>query len=170
VRQTINSGGAGEEIEGLADQLAGSHSRDRWVITLGKFSVTDVFDTNQYAHDPRTDFLNWALLDTGSFDYAADAWGYTVGIAVERYIGAWTFRAGVFDMSDVPNSKSLEPGFHEFQLDGEIERPLEGCDHTAGLAKELIPLLIPVLYVNQRSGGWLPSNFARYVPRMKLEA
>jgi len=122
VRQTVNSGGASEPLEGVAQQLAGSHSRDRWVITLGKFSITDVFDTNQYAHDPRADFLNWAILDTGSFDYAADAWGYTVGIAVERYIGAWTFRAGVFDMSDVPNSKSLEPGFHEFQLDGEIER------------------------------------------------
>ncbi len=125
VRQTFNSGGASETIEGLAQQLAGSHSRDRWVITLGKFSITDVFDTNQYAHDPRADFLNWAVLDTGSFDYAADAWGYTVGLAVERYIGAWTFRAGAFDMSDVPNSKSLEPGFHEFQLDGEIERRYE---------------------------------------------
>ncbi len=121
VRQTINSGGASETLEGLAQQLAGTHSRDRWVITLGKFSITDVFDTNQYAHDPRVDFLNWAILDTGSFDYAADAWGYTVGIAVERYIGAWTFRAGAFDMSAVPNSKALEPGFHEFQLDGELE-------------------------------------------------
>jgi len=122
IRQTINTGGAPEQVEGIATQLAGSHSPDRWVITLGKFSVTDVFDTNQYAHDPRADFLNWAVLDTGTFDYAADAWGYTVGIAVERYIDAWTFRAGVFDMSDVPNSKSLEPGFHEFQLIGEIER------------------------------------------------
>ncbi|MBV8974786.1 MAG: carbohydrate porin, partial [Sinobacteraceae bacterium] len=125
VRQTINNGGTPEEVEGLATQLGGSHSPNRWVITLGKFSVTDVFDTNQYAHDPRADFLNWAILDTGTFDYAADSWGYTVGLAVERYTDAWTFRAGVFDMSDVPNSKSLEPGFHEFQLVGEIERRYE---------------------------------------------
>ena len=125
VRQTINNGGTPEEVEGLATQLGGSHSPNRWVITLGKFSVTDVFDTNQYAHDPRADFLNWAVLDTGTFDYAADSWGYTVGLAVERYTDAWTFRAGVFDMSDVPNSKSLEPGFHEFQLVGEIERRYE---------------------------------------------
>jgi len=67
-------------------------------------------------------------VDTGTFDYAADAWGYTLGIAVERYIGAWTFRAGVFDLSNVPNSESLEHGLHEFQLDGEAERryPLFG--------------------------------------------
>jgi high affinity Mn2+ porin len=122
VRQTINAAGLTEAVEGLANQLAGSHSGDRWVITLGKFAVTDVFDTNRYAHDPRADFLNWAVIDTGTFDYAADSWGYTVGIAIERYIGAWTFRAGLFDLSDVPNSEALEHGFHEFQLVGEIER------------------------------------------------
>ena len=29
--------------------------------------------------------MNWALVDTGSFDYAADAWGYTYGAAAEWY-------------------------------------------------------------------------------------
>ena len=125
LRQTINDGGAAETVEGLANQLAGIRSLDRWVVTLGKFAVTDVFDTNQYAHDPRADFLNWAAVDTGSFDYAADAWGYTVGIAVERYVGQWTLRTGVFALSNVPNSESLERGLHEFQLDAEIERRYE---------------------------------------------
>jgi high affinity Mn2+ porin len=125
VRQTINGDGPTEAIEAMAGQLAGVHSLDRWVFTVGKFAVTDVFDTNQYAHDPRADFLNWAIIDTGTFDYAADAWGYTVGVAAERYIAAWTFRAGVFDLSDVPNSQVLEHGLHEFQLDGEIERRYE---------------------------------------------
>jgi high affinity Mn2+ porin len=92
------------------------------VLTVGKFSVTDVFDTNQYAHDPKRDFLNWALLDAGSFDYAADAWGYTVGAAAEWYLRQWTLRAGVFDLSDVPNSALLDPGFHEFQIVAEVER------------------------------------------------
>jgi high affinity Mn2+ porin len=122
VRQTLNLGEAGEPIEGEGNQFACSCSPERVVLTVGKFSVTDVFDTNQYAHDPKKDFLNWALLDAGSFDYAADSWGYTVGAAVEWYLSQWTLRAGVFDMSDVPNSAHLEPGFHEFQLVGEIER------------------------------------------------
>jgi len=130
VRQTFNDRGPIEAVEGLANQFAGSHSLDRWVVTFGKFAVTDVFDTNQYAHDPRADFLNWAIVDTGTFDYAADAWGYTVGIALERYLGAWTFRAGVFDLSNVPNSQSLEPGLHEFQLDGELERRYELMGQT----------------------------------------
>ena len=52
-------------------------------MTIGKFSVTDIFSNNQYAHDPKNDFLNWAAIDAGTFDYAADAWGYTVGAALE---------------------------------------------------------------------------------------
>ena len=43
-----------------------------------------------YAHDPRRDFLNWSLIDAGTFDYAADAWGYTYGAAAEWYAGRWT--------------------------------------------------------------------------------
>lgn len=122
VRQTVATGHEQEPVEGAADQLAGLRSLDRWVLTVGKFSVTDIFDTNSCAHDPRSDFLNWAAVDTGSFDYAADAWGYTVGFTVERYIGSWTFRGGVFDLSDVPNSESLEHGLHEFQMNAEIDK------------------------------------------------
>jgi len=125
VRQTVNLGGAEEAVEAAADQLGGTRSTDRWVFTLGKFAVTDIFDTNQYAHDPRSDFLNWAAIDAGTFDYAADAWGFTVGAAAERYLGSWTLRAGVFDLSNIPNSPHLEPGFHEFQIDAEIEKRYE---------------------------------------------
>jgi len=121
VRQTINLDGTPEALDADQLRLAGSRSVNRWVFTVGKFSVTDVFDTNQYAHDPRNDFLNWAALDAGSFDYAADSWGYTVGAAAEWYEGNWTLRTGVFDLSNVPNSPHLDPGLHEFQIDSEIE-------------------------------------------------
>jgi high affinity Mn2+ porin len=36
--------------------------------------------------------MNWALVDTATFDYAADAWVYTYGAAAEWYQGAWTLR------------------------------------------------------------------------------
>ena len=122
VRQTINTGDDRKAVDPDLLQLGGSVSANRWVFTLGKFSVTDVFDTNLYAHDPRNDFLNWAAVDVGTFDYAADAWGYTVGAAVEWYHGSWTLRGGWFDLSNVPNSPHLEPGGHEFQLVAEIEK------------------------------------------------
>jgi len=121
VRQTVDLGGAQQIAPPQANWLGGSRSADRLVLWLGKFSVVDVFDTNQYAHDPRVDFLNWAAIEAGTFDYAADAWGYTVGTALEWYRGAWTYRAGLFDLSNVPNSVHLEPGLHEFQYELELE-------------------------------------------------
>ena len=59
------------EVDSGANQFSGSQTANRLVITVGKFSVTDIFDNNKYAHDPRNDFMNWALVDTGTFDYAA---------------------------------------------------------------------------------------------------
>jgi high affinity Mn2+ porin len=87
LRQTVNL--AGETTAGDSDlnQLAGTQSANRVVVTAGKFSVVDVFDTNVYAHDPRSDFLNWSLIDSAAFDYAANAWGYTYGIAGASGIG-----------------------------------------------------------------------------------
>ena len=66
--------------------------------------------------------MNWALVDAGTFDYAADAWGYTYGAAVEWYRGNWTLRGGLFDLSVVPNNTDLDPRFGQFQWVGEIER------------------------------------------------
>lgn len=122
LKQTINLGGGSEKVEAGPNQFAGSQSANRVVFTIGKFGVADVFDTNKYAHDARSDFLNWALIDTGSLDYASDAWGFTYGAAVEWYQGRWTFRAGLFNLSVVPNSTELDPTFAQHQWVGEVER------------------------------------------------
>jgi high affinity Mn2+ porin len=130
VRDTIDLKGERQALDAGANQFGGDRSLNRIVIWLGKFSVSDVFDVNQYAHDPRADFLNWAAVDAGTFDYAADAWGYSVGAALEWYQGAWSTRAGVFDLSNIPNSAHLEPGFKEFQLIAELEHRHEIADHS----------------------------------------
>ncbi len=122
LRQTIDLSGDTAKVDPDLNQLGGSQTANRLVITVGKFAVTDVFDTNKFAHDPKHDFLNWALIDTGSYDYAADAWGYSFGGSVEWYQGDWTLRSGVFDLSVVPNDKVLDRSFGQFQLEGEIER------------------------------------------------
>jgi high affinity Mn2+ porin len=121
LRQTIDLGGAKEKIDPDLNQLAGRQTANRIVLTIGKFSVVDVFDTNDHAHDPRSNFLNWTIIDAGTFDYAANAWGYTYGSAAELYEGPWTFRAGIFALSDVPNSEKLDSSFKQNELVGEIE-------------------------------------------------
>ncbi|MDE2183298.1 MAG: carbohydrate porin [Alphaproteobacteria bacterium] len=121
-RQTFDLGGDTEGVEADANQLAGTRTADHLIVTLGKYSVTDVFDTNTYAHDPKSDFLNWAVIDAGTFDYAADAWGYSYGITAELTQGAWTWRAGLFDLSRVPNSTQLQRGFGQYELVTEAEK------------------------------------------------
>jgi high affinity Mn2+ porin len=134
IRQTIDLGGDSEKVEGGPNAFGGSQTANRVVLTLGKFAVADVFDTNKYAHDPRGDFMNWSIVDTGTFDYAADAWGFTYGAAAEWYQGDWTVRGGVFDLSIVPNSADLDPSFGQFQWVGEIERRYELWGHPGKLA------------------------------------
>jgi high affinity Mn2+ porin len=121
-RQSFDLGGADVGIVPAAGQLGGTRGTDNIILTLGKFSVTDIFDTNQYAHDPSQDFLNWAIMDAGAFDYAADAWGYSYGAAGEWNMADWSLRTGLFDMSRLPNGTELVRGFGQYQLDAEIER------------------------------------------------
>jgi len=130
LRQTIDLGGASQSVDADLTTLAGRQTANRLVFTLGKFSVVDVFDTNRYAHDPRGDFMNWALIDTGTFDYAADAWGFTYGAAAEWYQGDWTLRGGLFDLSVVPNSPTLDATFGQFQYIGEVERRYQLAGQT----------------------------------------
>ncbi len=121
IRQTIDLGGDTQKLEADINQFAGTQTADRIVITAGKFSVVDVFDTTRYAHDPRSDFLNWTVVNAGTFDYAADSWGFSYGAAAEWYHGDWALRGGVFDLSVVPNSDELDPTFHQYQLVYELE-------------------------------------------------
>ena len=134
IRQTIDLGGEKQKVDAGINQFAGSQTADRLVLTVGKFSVVDVFDNNKYAHDPRNDFLNWAIADTGTFDYAAEPWGYTLGAAAEWYRGNWTLRGGAFDLSIIPNDIQLDPGFQQFQWVGEIERRYELWGHPGKIA------------------------------------
>jgi high affinity Mn2+ porin len=121
VRQTIDLGGASKKVDDDTNQVADDTTQNNIVITAGKFSVGDVFDTNQYAHDPRGDFLNWSLIDAGAFDYAADSWGYAAGLATEWNQDWWTLRLGLFDLSKIPNGETLEDDFSQFEAVIETE-------------------------------------------------
>ena len=120
-RYVQDLGGEVETDAPAANQLAGSHTHDNLTITFGKFGVPDVFDTNKYAHDPRGDFLNWTIIESGAFDYAADAWGFSYGATAEWTQSWWTLRAGLFDLSRQPNSTEMTRGLGQFQMVAEAE-------------------------------------------------
>ncbi len=120
-RQTFDLGGEVQNVEAGANQLGALRTADNLILTAGKFSVTDIFDGNLYAHDSKHDFLNWSVIDGGAFDYAADAWGYSYGGAAEWTQSWWTLRGGLFDLSRVPNSAELVRGFGQFEFVAEAE-------------------------------------------------
>ena len=116
-RQSFDLGGEAKALESQANQLAGSRTEDSLVVTLGKFSPTDIFDTNLYAHDPSHDFLNWGMIDAAPWDYAADAWGYSYGGAAEWTVANWTVRGDCSTCLRIPNGTELTRGFGQYQLD-----------------------------------------------------
>jgi high affinity Mn2+ porin len=133
LRQTFDLGGKADDQEADLNALGEHRTQDRVVLTAGKLNVTDIFDTNKYTHDPRGDFLNWSAITAGTFDYAADAWGYTYGAAAEWYRGDWAWRAGVFDLSIVPNNAVLTSDFSQFQVIGESERRFSWDGHPGAV-------------------------------------
>jgi high affinity Mn2+ porin len=129
LRQVIELGGDARTLDPGANQLGGSVLMNNVTVTVGKFSTVDMFDTNTYAHDPRADFMNWSVVDAGAFDYAADAWGFTYGLAVEWTQSWWTLRGGFFDLSEVPNSKILDKNFSQYEWVSELETRHQILNH-----------------------------------------
>jgi high affinity Mn2+ porin len=115
------------------NMLGGAEPSENVTLTLGKFSAVDLFDTNRYAHDPRADFLNWSIIESGAYDYAADAWGYSYGAAAEWTQSWWTLRGGGFALSRVPNERELDRSFHQFELVAEAEERHQWLDHQGKL-------------------------------------
>jgi len=139
VRQTIDLGGALQSVDPDMNQLGGSQTVDHLTLTGGKFSVTDVFDTNAYAHDPKNDFLNWSIIDLGAFDYAADSWGYTYGVSAELASANTTLRVGAFQLSEQPNQIAIEHvPFREWSPMIEFERRTSLFGGHPGAVKLLV--------------------------------
>ncbi|MDY0747305.1 carbohydrate porin [Paucibacter sp. R3-3] len=107
-RHTVELGGESQSLESSANQLGGATTANRLILTAGVLSVLDIFDVNAYAHDPRMQFMNWALMTHAAYDYAADSRGYTQGLAAEYIVGNWALRAGRFAVPKEPNQLQLD--------------------------------------------------------------
>jgi high affinity Mn2+ porin len=93
--QTFGLGGGKVVVESAPNELAGKRDKNQLAITVGRLSVTDVFDANRYANDATSGFFNWALFASGAFDYAADTRGYTYGILADLTMNWWSVRGGI---------------------------------------------------------------------------
>ncbi|MBS2031766.1 MAG: carbohydrate porin [Deltaproteobacteria bacterium] len=83
VRQIISF--SSDEVEEHRDNLhlAGKVPKRRLELRAGKFGTADFFDTNSYGSDSHLQFMNWTVDNNGSYDYAADTRGYTLGAILD---------------------------------------------------------------------------------------
>jgi high affinity Mn2+ porin len=81
--------------------------RRRLEIRFGKFSMPDFFDQNSVGSDTHFQFSNWTIDNNGSWDYAADTRGYTVGFVADYEDGNWGFRFAEGLMPKVANGIDL---------------------------------------------------------------
>jgi high affinity Mn2+ porin len=126
LRQTWGLGGGTEKVESDMNQLAGVVEINRFVLTAGNFSTLNIFDNNTYAHDPRTQFMNWSNMTYAAYDYAADARGFSWGFAGEWYQDNWVVRFGRMTVPKEPNVLQLDYQFFKHYGDqAEIERSHE---------------------------------------------
>jgi high affinity Mn2+ porin len=121
IRQTIGFGGDQEDIEDDELHLTGRQDVSRLTFTLGRISVADIFDQNTYANAPRTQFMNWALVNNEAWDYAADDVGYTTGLAVELNQPDWTWRYGLFQIPKIANNLTGDDAFLKWPHDSMAE-------------------------------------------------
>jgi hypothetical protein len=93
-------------------------------------STVDFFDLNSPGSDSHLQFMNWAMVNNGAFDYAADTRGYTCGLVLEYYAKSWAARFGEMLMPTVANGVILD--WNIARARGEN---FEGEYHTALLPK-----------------------------------
>jgi high affinity Mn2+ porin len=126
-----------EHFEDLADdanQVRERVSTSRITLSAGKFSVGDFFDNNNVSHDPRMDFMNWALMSNGAYDYAANTRGYTYGLVAELVKPGWTLRLGTTLEPTYANGPELDWHYtHTNSENIEFERRYSIHDHKGVL-------------------------------------
>jgi hypothetical protein len=129
LRQTFNQEGEKIVLENEANQITQTVSSNRVVVTAGQFSTLDIFDDSRYAKDPRVQFMNWGNMTYLAYDYAADARGYSTGLAGEWYLGNWVMRAGRMLAPKTPNGRDLNwQIFNTYGDQVEVERQHQIAD------------------------------------------
>ncbi|HET9825162.1 MAG TPA: carbohydrate porin [Chitinophagaceae bacterium] len=97
-----------ESVADDVNQVADGIPDSRITLTAGKFAMSDLFDDNVYAKDPRTQFFNWSIWANGAWDYPADTRGYTFGLVAELVKPGWSVKASSVAVPRIANFHEME--------------------------------------------------------------
>ena len=114
---------------------------------LGKMSTVDFFDLNSIGSDSHLQFMNWATVNNGAYDYAADTRGYTYGLVAEYFDRNWAFRYGLLLMPTVANGINLD--WNIFRASGQNFE----FEYHPTLLKDRQTVIRPLGYVNHANMG-----------------
>lgn len=122
--QTIGLKGSDyDTVEDGANALATFTPKNHLRFVVGKYSLGDVFDQNNVSNSPRTQFMNWSLMNTGAWDYAANVRGYTLAASAELSLHDWSYKIAAAALPIEANGDRLETQYSKsLALNAEIDR------------------------------------------------
>jgi high affinity Mn2+ porin len=123
-----------EYQEADKNQLGQKISSSRIVVSSGKFSIADFLDDNSYSHDPRSEFMNWAFMSNGAWDYPANTRGYTWGAVVELIKPSYAVRVSTVMVPLNANGPVMDPEITKAHSETiEFEKKLTVKKHPGSL-------------------------------------
>jgi high affinity Mn2+ porin len=112
VRQIIPLSDTMVETERAPYYMATQVPERRIELRFGKMGTNEYMDLNDVGSDSHYQFLNWTVDNAGTYDYAADTRGYSVGLLAEYHDRGWAFRFSEMLMPKVANGIDLVWNLH----------------------------------------------------------
>ena len=125
IKQDFAFGNEREWQDDNANQLGGYVSKNYLNLYFGKFSLGDLFDNNEYSNSPRTQFMNWALMNNGAWDYAANVRGYTYSFSMALKLNSISYKLALAALPKEANGEKLNTNFKDsfaLAINSEIDK------------------------------------------------
>jgi len=123
IQQTIPLSKNYSDIEDDANQLSGKISKKYLQFLLGKYCLADIFDNNVYSGSPRTQFMNWAIMNNAAWDYSSNVRGYDYAFTMIAQLNSMTYKASLSLLPPLPNDAALNTNLKkEFAINLEADK------------------------------------------------
>ena len=102
-----------DSLKNTANQLRLFQPKEYVGFWLGKYSLGDLFDQNAYSNSPRTQFMNWSLMNDGAWDYAANVRGYTFAFGAVLQLKKLAYKLALATLPKQANGDVLNLNFKD---------------------------------------------------------
>lgn len=135
----------------LARMMA-QYTQNGWALAIGKYSLTDYLQKSSLCGDARRQFLNWALMAPGAWDYAANTRGYTGAIVLSKDWQRHQWLASFAQVPTVANGPMLDWAITR-KWQANFQYSLTSADTTAD-GQTKATLRIGVFYTQAALGNY----------------